>query len=327
MKVQELRQLLNDADKEVLVKAFVESYKQIPKIKKEDTDQMIRDILAGKEKEAKKQPEAVDFGELEQQIGEFLVNARAQNYFVPNRIIPKNQRPKWRFLVKGYIKELDRITPEDANCARAGRLLLDLYRLICEACNCYLFSTEDPFRSIGWDQSEFFSVVVRKIFATGYTREKISELLNCATTGGLDRESLHIHQEMMLLDELKGSDMKQMAAEEARKLVESKSVQPDKGKRSSYYEYEVSEAVNNLCDMYLMLMVQLYEPEQGIKYYFEHYKGTSREITLFRALRVADWMEEDELWLKIYKYGLAKKIKPRQDLQAQYRERTGKSSY
>ena len=131
----------------------------------------------------------------------------------------------------------------------------------------------------------------------------------------------------MLLDELKGSDMKQMAAEEARKLVESKSVQPDKGKRSSYYEYEVSEAVNNLCDMYLMLMVQLYEPEQGIKYYFEHYKGTNREITLFRALRVADWMEEDELWLKIYKYGLAKKIKPRQDLQAQYRERTGKSSY
>jgi hypothetical protein len=79
--------------------------------------------------------------------------------------------------------------------------------------------------------------------------------------------------------------------------------------------------------MYLMLMVQLYEPEQGIKYYFEHYKGTNREITLFRALRVADWMEEDELWLKIYKYGLAKKIKPRQDLQAQYRERTGKSSY
>ena len=108
MKVQELRELLKAADREFLEKAFVESYKQIPKIKKEDTDQMIRDILAGKEKEAKKQPEAVDFGELEQQIGEFLVNARAQNYVVPNRIIPKNQRQKWRFLVKGYIQELDR---------------------------------------------------------------------------------------------------------------------------------------------------------------------------------------------------------------------------
>lgn len=323
MKVQELRLLLNDADKEVLIKALVESYKQIPKSKKEDADQVIRDILAGKEKAAKKQPEAVDFDELEQQIREFLENARAQNYFAPNRIIPKSQRPKWRFLVKGYIKELDRITPQDANCARAGRLLLELYRLICEACNCYLFSTEDPFRSIGWDQSEFFSVVVRKIFATGYTGEKISELLICATTGGLDRESLHICQETVLLNELKGSDMKQMAAEEVRKLVENKSAQLSKGKKSSYHEYGVSDAVNNLCDMYLMLMVQLYEPEQGTKFYFEHYMARDKEIVLYCALQVADFMEEDELWLKIYEYGVSKKIKPRENLQKEYRERTG----
>ena len=35
MKVQELRQLLADADRKLMEKAFVESYKQFPKAKKD----------------------------------------------------------------------------------------------------------------------------------------------------------------------------------------------------------------------------------------------------------------------------------------------------
>lgn len=80
--------------------------------------------------------------------------------------------------------------------------------MICDACNYYLFFTEDPFRSIGWGQQDFFGLLVRKTFAAGYSREDVSRLLLLATTGGLSRESLHIEQELVLLGELKTSDVK-----------------------------------------------------------------------------------------------------------------------
>ena len=105
MKVQELRELLKIADRPLLEKAFVESYKQFSKHQKEDIDVMISDILSGKDLKKIKQESTADFDQLEQESKIFLTNAYEQNYFAPNRIIPKNQRPKWRFLVKNYIKE------------------------------------------------------------------------------------------------------------------------------------------------------------------------------------------------------------------------------
>lgn len=45
MKVQELRELLKTADRELLEKAFVESYKQFSKGKKEEVDQIITGIF------------------------------------------------------------------------------------------------------------------------------------------------------------------------------------------------------------------------------------------------------------------------------------------
>ncbi len=77
---------------------------------------------------------------------------KAQNYFAPNRVIPKNQRPKWRFMVKNFIKELEKIPPDSENFAESVQLMDQLYALICLARNVYLFSTDDPFRSIGWEE-------------------------------------------------------------------------------------------------------------------------------------------------------------------------------
>lgn len=106
MKIPDLRKLLNTSKREDLEKAFVESYKQLRKAQKEEIDPVLIDILEGNAVEQKRTAVTTDFGELEKQIEIFIKNAYAQNYFAPNRIIPKAQRPKWRFLVKGYIKEL-----------------------------------------------------------------------------------------------------------------------------------------------------------------------------------------------------------------------------
>lgn len=323
MKVQELRQLLSASDRENLEKALVETYKQLRKGQKEEFDSLLTDILQGKTVEKKAVEEAVPFEELERQITEFLENAYAQNYFAPNRVIPKSQRPKWRFMVKNYIKELERISSESDYYSRSVKLLTDLYKLICQACNYYLFSTDDPFRSIGWEQQDFFGLLVRKTFAAGYSQEDISSLLLLAATGGLSRESLHIQQELVLLGELKTSDVKCIALEEARKLVDERIQKLTALKKYDDRKYSLEDAVNELCATVLLLSVRLAEPEEGIKYYFQYSRERDKEITLYCALRLMDWTGEDELWIKIYEYGLKKKIEPRDRLKAEYKERKG----
>ncbi len=131
MKVQELRQLLSGVDRTLLEKAFVESYKQFSKAKKEEVDLLIQEILEGKEVKKTDKNAVLDFDAFEQEVLDFIANAKAQNYLAPNRIIPKNQRSKWRFLVKNYIKALEKIQLEDPNYDRAVILLEAIYKLMC----------------------------------------------------------------------------------------------------------------------------------------------------------------------------------------------------
>ncbi|HIS07233.1 MAG TPA: hypothetical protein IAC99_06145, partial [Candidatus Choladocola avistercoris] len=219
MKVQELRQMLSSAERSRVEKAFVESYKQLKKYQKEEADILIRDILSGQSEKSGVKKEKQSFAELEAQIETFLENAKAGNYYAPNRVIPKSQRPKWRFLVKGYIKELEKIVPGSEHYERTSVLLREIYALLCEACNYYLFSTEDAFRSVGWRQDELFHLLVSKTFGSGFSKDNVTEMTVMACTGGLSRESLYYEQQAVLLSELKTSDVKYMAMETAKKEI------------------------------------------------------------------------------------------------------------
>lgn len=318
MKIPDLRKLLNTSKREDLEKAFVESYKQLRKAQKEEIDPVLIDILEGNAVEQKRTAVTTDFGELENQINIFIKNAYAQNYFAPNRIIPKAQRPKWRFLVKSYIKELEKITPESDNYSKAVKLLTDIYNLICYACDYYLFSTDNPFRSIGWKQQDLFELVVKKTFVSGYTRENIRSLLLQAATGGLSRESLYVYQELTLLHNLKTSDVKYIAIEESKKLVSEKKEKLLGLKKYDNKQYDLREAINNLCDMILLIAIQLSEPEPAVDYYFKNSMRVNKEITLYCALDLIEIMDDKTLWIKVYEYGIRKKIKPRDSLQRTY---------
>lgn len=325
MKVQELRELIKNADRECLEKAFVESYKQHSKQKKEEVDLIIQDVLVGKETQKGKKREEVNFESLKVQINEFLGNAYAQNYLAPNRVIPKSERPKWRFQVKNFINNLQKIMPNSENFADAAKLLMELYKLICAACEKYYFSTDDPFRSIGWRQCDFFHLVADRVLCTGHFEENISGLLLCAVTGGLSPESLHVEQEMVLLSLIATDDDKNIAIEVAKKLIDDRNSKLKQAKKSSHTAYYIEESVDNLCDMILMLQFSLREEEKGIAYYFSACNERDKEIVLYRALKLASWMEEDEIWLFIYEYAVRRKIKPRESLVVQYRERMSKA--
>ncbi|MDC7289100.1 hypothetical protein NXH76_14925 [Blautia schinkii] len=324
MKVQELRQLLSASERANLEKAFVECYKQLQKGQKEEIDVALADILEGKEAEKKKVESAVSFKDLEEQITVFIENAYAQNYFAPNRIIPKSQRPKWRFLVKNFIKDLEKVPPESEDHPAAVRLLTDIYKLICQACNYYYFNTDDPFRSIGWEQWKLYELLTKKTFSQGFSREDISRLVLLAATGGLSRESLHTDQQLVLIGQLRTSDVKYMAIEEAEKLIVEREGELRGFGKYDHKRYSLEDGVNELCGLVLMISISLAEPDTGIVYYFKHCWRRDIEITLYCALQLADLLDEAEAWLKIYEYGIKKKIKPRDYLCREYEDRVNR---
>lgn len=288
MKVQELRQIISSADRVLLEKAFVETYKQLTKSQKEEADVLIQAVLSGDMEKTKKKKETVNFEDLEKQILTFIGNAKAGNYFAPNRVIPKSQRPKWRFLVKGYLKELEKIKSDSEYYERALNLLTKLYELICQACQYYLFSTDDPFRSIGWLQGDFYHLVAAKTFEGGYTREKIAKMAELACTGGLSRISLHYDQEMELIFLLHTSDVKEIAIEESKKAIQKRKEKLTSIRNNDYLSFYLEEEINNFCDLILMLFLVQAETEQGVKYYFKNCIETQKEIILYKALEAAE---------------------------------------
>ncbi len=167
MKVQELRELLKVADREFLEKAFVESYKHFTKYQKEEADQIIKDILSGISPNKAKKKTEIPFENLKQEITVFIENAHAQNYLFPNRIVPKNQRSKWRFLVKNFLKELEKVSQENENYEEAVNLLVDLYRLICDACSYDLFQQMTLFARLGGSRRIFSGWWQKECLARG----------------------------------------------------------------------------------------------------------------------------------------------------------------
>lgn len=321
MKVQELRELLRLTERPLLEKAFVESYKQFSKHQKEDIDIIISDILSGKDPKKIKQESAVDFDHLEQEIRIFLENAYAQNYYAPNRVIPKNQRSKWRFLVKNYIKELQKIPPADKNHTCAVKLMTDIYAMLCKACCYYLFSTEDPFRSIGWEQPDLFDVLVRMSAVDGFTQEQIASLINLATDRGLSMEALHIQMEAILISELNTDTAKRIAVDISQKLIEEKKSMLAKLNKNASSRYNLEETINELCGMILLLMNMLGETEAGITYYFKNVQTFKKTEGLYQALRTANFIDDDLLWIKIYEYARRKKINPDQSTREEYEKK------
>jgi hypothetical protein len=111
MKISELRALLDRTSLEDMKRILVEVYRALRKKTRENLaiDELLKnpaDSRAGA-KQAKALAHSVDIDELEAELGEFLTDAYAQNYLAPNRSVPKSERPKWRFKVKRFFKEIN----------------------------------------------------------------------------------------------------------------------------------------------------------------------------------------------------------------------------
>lgn len=328
MKVGEVREKLKEYDQAELIEMFVAAYKLLPKyVKETEMDPVILDGLPSREERKAKQDAPVDFEALEAEILEFVEDAYQQNYFAPNRKIPKSKRPKWRFMVKDYIKKLQKVPEGDEHFERSCELLLKLYSMLSHGCNSYIFSTDDPFRSVGMTQPELYHLVAARIFQTGWTEKNAREMIKAAAFCGLSRECLHEDLYMELIGLLKIPDTKDLIIEqtelllreEAEKLAELKQ-QKKRAYDSGYREFEYGENIEELNELITGLYVTMRETEKAIRSFWKYTKEREREVSLYVLLRVIDRFGDDADWKLAYEDGLKRKIKPRKLLQEIYHD-------
>ena len=319
MKLTDLRALLKPAPKDRLEQAVVEIYKALPKSKKDDLDSQIEDILKGlKAKQEASAPKALtDFPALKSEIETFMEDARNWYYGEPNRKIAKKDRPKWRFKVKRYIRELQTIPADAPVYPQAVDLMIRIHDLLCESCGGTFFSSLDPFRSVTCSRSDLFAIVAKmKLQESGISRETLSLLISMACRNDPRDESEVGEAQDKLLELLPDEDSKRLACEVSRSLCLEKKGGPDT--RLSWTD---RDTVDNLCEMQLKLSSLLPDPFplEGFQFFMEH-AARSQSWKLSWALRIVDFTAPVDIWVRFYEAGIAMKIPVSDAEKKQYQE-------
>ncbi|WP_047155557.1 hypothetical protein, partial [Aneurinibacillus tyrosinisolvens] len=244
---------------------------------------MVRHSLKGK-KSSKKAAEPTDFISLKAEIEQFIEYANHQYYLAPNRVVPKKDRPKWRFTVKRVVNQLMQFAEEPQYAGESACLLESLYKLICRACSEYLFNTEDPFRSIMIDQLDFFRSVValkKKVESPEkWISDSILLIIDCETDRELARIDLmgplwEVAEEKWLKELLiKQCDLLLQAYLRERKEIQEK--QGTKIKKSGWSfpsspDMHIQRKIENLVLMVLMAHFNMDNYKAGIDYFKKYY--------------------------------------------------------
>jgi hypothetical protein len=332
MKVAELKDLLKKYDKKALSEITVELYKKIPKKAREENgiDEMLADFN-NRKRPAGKREAPVNFELLREEILQFVDYAEAQYYFAPNQYVHKKERPKWRFITKRYIKTLVGITGEHAD--EAADLLMLLYRMLSYACHYYIFNTDDPFASVGYEQDELLDIVIAKIFHHGFSRDRVRKAVVLTVESEVNRDTLHIELLFVLIRRLKTSEAREIAAEECMAYMTEggvgKGFIEDGRFRLAKDSFTLEEMERNAVGLYFHLKIILYEYEEAIDYYHKNYhcygrreKSSQRyggnEISLYILLGWLKMHGLTELWRTEYEKALKQGIDPRESLQDTY---------
>ena len=322
MKIQEFRDIIKKCNREDVEKIASEMYKLLPKNKKEEADPLIEDIISGRTSHKKKKANVkLDFDSLKEEINVFLENVDNDLYFKPNRIVPKNKRSKWRFEVKNFIKLINEIPADGENGEESTRLLRELYKRLAHGCGFYIFPSDDPFQSIGIRQPDFYEMLVKRTFATGFTDEKIKNMLEDATLVFIDRNSLHSELEAIYADLLATSEVKYRALSIIKEYVEQFETELNQDKNNlSHNNYRIKSFIEELCETMLIISILLNKPEDAVRYYWEHVHDLKKEITLYKILDTIREFGDEKLWIKVYEDGIKNNIQPRDSLSKHYQK-------
>ena len=193
MLLKDMKELTRRMDRATLEKALAECYKCVPKAKKEELDETLKRFSMGLTEPVKrpKQEEQPDMAQLTGQVEQFVEYARMDYYFMPNRVVSKSERGKWRFAVMRWVKALTAVREDSPDYDEANRLLIILYKILSYACHYQTFSTDDPFNSIGQPQYSYFDMLAKRVFVRPVSEEKLREMLSLAMDEDTDPHTLY----------------------------------------------------------------------------------------------------------------------------------------
>ncbi len=292
MKVKEIRYELSKHDRNTLEDIIIELYKRMPKSKKEEYN--IDDFITNPIKEAKKEIMPISFNELKEEIKYFLDCVDNEYYSSPNRIISKEERSKWRFKVRRYIKELNKIDINNPFYEDATLLLIELYKRLSKGSHYLLFSNWETFKAASISQDDFYDLIIKRILINDYTKEDVIECLNL-----LEVPKDPYASSYDMFDNFTSNISKNK--EEVIGLLKDKiNILKKEIKISKDSTYEKEDMIDNFMICIMDLYFSLDKIDVGIKYFKENYIHYDEEVRMYIILEKLEKYELYTYWIKLY---------------------------
>ena len=327
MKIAQVREQVKDYDSERLRIIINELYKVLPK--KLIEEKGIDDLLKNPEEYVTRRKKGggaglPDFNQVKRETEIFIEYAGQHYYFAPNRVVHKKDRPKWRFIVKRLYKDLISSSKNPEYSAEAVNLMGRLYCLMCEACGVYLFSSDDPFQSVGIDQTEFFRMVVAVKKQAGLPEDWVMEAIRLIIDNDVDNYTLTTELMYTLLEFLNTAPLKEKAVEQCDRLRREIVGVAKKRRPAGFSE---SKKNNDLVEMVLILQMELGEHEQAVGYFKSFYRASNTEVALYVLLQ---WLQRyglKDLWIKEYETATQQGVRPRDELLNKFKQLKAKGEF
>jgi len=328
VKIAEVRRIVEGYSPDDLRLIIAEMYKLIPKTLREEksVDDLVENPTGFAEKRRGRQKtrstENVDVASLEDDINMFIDYAYKQYYFAPNSYVSKKKRPKWRFKVMRFYKQLSSVRSDSEDALKATQLLESIYKVICHGCRYVIFSGDDPFRSIQIKQSDFLHQVLVRKREMQPPAEFVSGAVDLLLLEGFGKETVPTSLIKLVVDLLPSPEMKEMAigcCDQTRKKVfrELRSLKASK-KLEWSKEYALNEKLSKLAELGFFCYTALQEVERAIDYYWQHSPEKDPEVKLYVLLERLTSLRLKDQWINVYEKAVASGIKPRKVLQETY---------
>ena len=136
-------------------------------------------------------------------------------------------------------------------------------------------------------------------------------MLLAATSVYIDRESLYEEFETAFIRALKTRDMREKAYGIAKVEVSRLEALP-KGRHN---DYDTRRKIDEICITILGLGISLYEEDDALAFFFQHFDKLSEEVQLYVALKILKHFGAgNDLWCKVYDNAISRGIEPRETL-------------
>ena len=291
MKVDELRKKLDGYDKDTIIKLAVEFYKIIPKAKKEDDllDNLITNPNTKKAAD-KNVSKSRGLTEITSDIDLFISHVKSKYYSSPNKVIGKSERPKWRFKVKAFYKELIALKLEEPGLHKRAELLNNLYILMCESFRQDFFNSDDAFVSIVVEQVDFYRTLIQFIDQAEGKIGVIKKGISLITDFSQSHNTLKSELMREFVEVINTPDAKYTAIEKVEEILKNIINTPlIKTKNYSWNneEYYRNAKINELSELGMRLYLSLFEYPEAVQF-FKKYHTTQRdeEIKFYIMIRI-----------------------------------------